>query len=388
MNGKDDSAHGMNRRKERDFLTRKGSVRELIAQEAADWFVANREGLDSTQSATFAAWLRASPQNIEEYMNIASIGRDVRVASGDPTVSFEDLMKRALETEDPGTIVRRPESPQAPSSRARPVEWRGWRLQAPLLTAIAVAAIGIVTLAFLFWKNSGRQSDGNIIAYSIQTRHGEQLTRQLPDNSILKLDTDTSVLVRFDSTQRLVKVFRGRADFKVAHEPARQFVVQARSVSITDVGTEFDVYAQPDSTLVTVLQGRVAVAADPLALSVGAQGSGVPPPSYAPVQVIAGQQVRVDNDSWPPIYMPVDTQRATAWLRRQIVFQNEPLERVAAEFNRYAATPIQIDSPPLRTLTVSGVFTADDTESFIDFLRSLDGVQVEVTATRIRISRK
>jgi transmembrane sensor len=388
MNGKDDSAHGMNRRKERDFLTRKGSVRELIAQEAADWFVANREGLDSTQSATFAAWLRASPQNIEEYMNIASIGRDVRVASGDPTVSFEDLMKRALETEDPGTIVRRPESPQAPSSRARLVELRGWRLQAPLSVAIAVAAIGIVTLAFLFWKNSGRQSDGNIIAYSIQTRHGEQLTRQLPDNSILKLDTDTSVLVRFDSTQRLVKVFRGRADFKVAHEPARQFVVQARSVSITDVGTEFDVYAQPDSTLVTVLQGRVAVAADPLALSVGAQGSSVPPPSYAPVQVIAGQQVRVDNDSWPPIYMPVDTQRATAWLRRQIVFQNEPLERVAAEFNRYAATPIQIDSPPLRTLTVSGVFTADDTESFIDFLRSLDGVQVEVTATRIRISRK
>ena len=64
MNGKDDSAHGMNRRKERDFLTREGSVRELIAQEAADWFVANREGLDSTQSATFAAWLMNESSSI------------------------------------------------------------------------------------------------------------------------------------------------------------------------------------------------------------------------------------------------------------------------------------------------------------------------------------
>jgi ferric-dicitrate binding protein FerR (iron transport regulator) len=37
---------------------------------------------------------------------------------------------------------------------------------------------------------------------------------------------------------------------------------------------------------------------------------------------------------------------------------------------------------------VSGVFAADDTDSFIDFLRSLDGVQVEVTSARIRVSRK
>ena len=109
---------------------------------------------------------------------------------------------------------------------------------------------------------------------------------------------------------------------------------------------------------------------------------------YAPIEVAAGQQLRVDNGSWPPTYTPVDTQRATAWLRRQIVFENEPLEAVAAEFNRYATTPIEIDSPALRTLAVSGVFAADDTESFIAFLRSLEGVQVDVSPTRIRVSRK
>jgi ferric-dicitrate binding protein FerR (iron transport regulator) len=64
------------------------------------------------------------------------------------------------------------------------------------------------------------------------------------------------------------------------------------------------------------------------------------------------------------------------------------ITRVAVEFNRYAATPIEIDTPALRALTVSGVFASDDTESFIAFLRSLDGVRVEVTPTRIRVSRK
>jgi transmembrane sensor len=57
------------------------------------------------------------------------------------------------------------------------------------------------------------------------------------------------------------------------------------------------------------------------------------------------------------------------------------------EFNRYGATPIEIDTPALRALVISGSFSADDTESFVAFLRSLDGVRVEVTANRIRVTQ-
>ena len=84
--------------------------------------------------------------------------------------------------------------------------------------------------------------------------------------------------------------------------------------------------------------------------------------------------------------LAVDAQRTTAWLHRQIVFDHEPLERVAAEFNRYTQKPIEIATPALRNLQISGVFATDDTEAFIAFLRSLKGVRVEVTATRIRVS--
>ena len=374
MKGKEDSVHDMNSR-----FTRKPSMHELIAEEAADWFVANREGLDATQSAAFAAWLKASPRNIEEYLSITLIGRELRTASGDPTVSFEELMKRALETEDPVAIAKPSEAPLSVARSPRVSERARARPQLAFWAA-AAAAIGAVALAFLFWKNSPTRSAENAIAYHIQTRHGEQLTRQLPDNSVVTLDTDTEVSVRFDQTRRVVRVISGRAEFKVTHEAQRKFLVQAGALGITDVGTVFDVLARVDSTVVTVLEGRVAVAVEP--------NKGAPPPAYASVEVAAGQQVRVDNDSWPPIYTPVDVQQATAWLRRQIVFENEPLERVAAEFSRYAATPIEIDSPELRTLAVSGVFAADDTESFIDFLRSLDGVHVEVTPTHIRVSRK
>jgi transmembrane sensor len=105
------------------------------------------------------------------------------------------------------------------------------------------------------------------------------------------------------------------------------------------------------------------------------------------VQVDAGQQITVADGQWPAAPVAVDAQRATAWLHRQIMFENESLERVASEFNRYAQKPIEITTPALRNLEVSGVFATDNTAAFIAFLRSLQGVQVEVTPTRILVSQ-
>jgi ferric-dicitrate binding protein FerR (iron transport regulator) len=39
-------------------------------------------------------------------------------------------------------------------------------------------------------------------------------------------------------------------------------------------------------------------------------------------------------------------------------------------------------------LQISGAFATDDTDAFIAFLRTLKGVRVEVTATRIRVSQQ
>ena len=49
-------------------------------------------------------------------------------------------------------------------------------------------------------------------------------------------------------------------------------------------------------------------------------------------------------------------------------------------------TPIEITTPALRNLQVSGVSATDNIAAFIAFLRSLERVHLEVTATRIRVS--
>jgi transmembrane sensor len=338
-------------------------VRASIAEEAAEWFVANRGGpTDSLQRATFGEWLKTSPLHVEEYLGVALVAQDLRQAAN-LGVSVEELVAEARMSHHANI---RPIATDTTRFVRRPAGTR-WRFAAAAAAMLAAAALTVL------WWNSDRASE---VRYA--TRHGEQITRRLADNSVLRIDTDTAVTVRYSRKQRLVEVARGQVLFEVAHEGGRPFRVVAGPAEVVDVGTRFDVYLQHDSTLVTVLEGQVMVA---LAMRQHRESTG-----GRAVSVHGGEQIRVGNGILPSRATPADTQRRTAWLRRQIIFEQEPLETVAAEFNRYSSTPIEIDTPSLRALAISGTFSADDTESFVAFLKSLDGVKVEVTPSRVRVS--
>jgi transmembrane sensor len=157
--------------------------------------------------------------------------------------------------------------------------------------------------------------------------------------------------------------------------PDRSFRVLAGAAEVIDLGTRFDVRLEHDAAVVTVVQGRVAV------------GLAKSSPNHSPgfVQLGPDQQARVTETAGVALTTAVDAQRTTAWLHHQIVFDHEPLEHVAAEYNRYTSKPIEIGTDALRDLQISGVFATDDPEAFIAFLRSLKGVRVEVTETRVRV---
>ena len=360
--------------------TNEERVRNFIAQEAAEWFVANREGLSAKERDAFVEWLRASPVHVEEYLAFSVIARDLREAGKESPGSVDAIIARARLEKD--ALMERlwPRMITAVGGVAA----RRWRTAAVALAACAVVSLGL----FAAWNIrpvAPISVSGGVVALHFETRHGETQTRRLSDNSVLHLNTDSAVTIRFSKAERLVVLDAGEADFEVAHEPDRAFRVVARSAEVIAIGTQFDVRLGDDSTLVTVVEGRVAVGPSPML-----QGRSIrsdPDHSTRFVQVVAGQQISVTEGAWPVLPVAVDAQRSTVWLHRQITFDRQPLERVASEFNRYTSKPIEIATPELRNLEISGVFAIDDTEAFIAFLRSLQGVRVEVTATQIRVSR-
>ena len=362
------------------MISNEEQVRAAIAEQAADWLVANDEGLDAPQAAALAAWLKASPAHVEAFLRVSVIARDLREARADPEYSLETILAHARTEDD--TLVHPPLWSRviAPVSS---MSSRGWLTAAVTMAAVVGLSLGLPSL----WRVRSVAPvpvGAGTTALHIETGHGEQLSRRLEDNSVLHLNTDSAVTVRFSKTERLVTLTAGQAEFEVAHDPARAFRVLTGSAEVVAIGTQFDVRLQEDSTLVTVIEGRVAVGLSPMLEQRGTK------PNDAPryVQVGANQQIRVTEAEWPATPIAVDAQHTTAWLQREIVFDHEPLERVAAEFNRYAPKPIEIATPALQNLQISGAFATDDTDAFIAFLRTLKGVRVEVTATRIRVSQQ
>jgi len=101
-------------------------IRTLVAEQAADWFIANREGLAAEEKTRFAAWLKASPMNVEEYLGVALVARDLREACDDPQLSPEALLKRVRAE---GVAVAESRLPRI-GAVARPAPVRGWQFAA------------------------------------------------------------------------------------------------------------------------------------------------------------------------------------------------------------------------------------------------------------------
>lgn len=345
-----------------------------IAEQAREWFVANDEGpLGAQETAAFLTWLRASPVHVRAFLRVSRLARDIKAAGDDPDLSLEALLKEARADHGDHVVALEPTGVRGGRAIARPPGTRSvWALA-------GVSAVLIVGLSLLWWSRDGERFG---LPRTHDTGHGEQALWRLPDGSTLHLDTGGSATVHYSKTERVVDLNRGQALFEVARGDGRRFRVSAGEAQVLAVGTEFDVYRRRDVTLVTVVEGTVTVyAGEPPPPS-----SGIAPPGPS-LRVSAGQQLGVEAGKLWPEPIAADVKAAVAWVQHQIVAEDRPLGEIVEEFNRYARVSIEIDDPALRALRVSGRFDVYDTESFVAFLSSLDGVAVERTATRIRLIR-
>ena len=153
------------------------------------------------------------------------------------------------------------------------------------------------------------------------TGHGEQRTWRLPDSSVMHLNTDTAVTVRYGRSERLVELEQGQAFFEVAHEPARRFRVVAGMNGYRCRGDQ-----------IRRLSGPRFDGGD------GSRGSGDRLVRQIAVIGKCGGRRRAGSCHRRNAARPRHAggrQRSVAWLRRQIAFDQEPLAAVVAEFNRY-----------------------------------------------------
>jgi transmembrane sensor len=368
---------------------------QQILDEAAEWFVDFREGdLDAGAQQSFNQWLRRSPEHITAYMEVAAFWADVPNVATKEDIDVPALIAYARAEDNivplvaAGRTSRREEAKPVDSTTAQvrlpPVTPRTtWSWAKGLLAAsFAIALVGLTS----WWSVIERGT--------YRTDVGEQRLIVLNDGSTVELNAKSRLRVRFSDEARNVELLQGQALFRVAKNPLRPFIVSSGGASVRAVGTQFDVYRKRSGTVVTVVEGKVAVVDSSMPVSGPA---GQPSSSRSiekrdnaahidPIFLSAGEQLIVGM-KMPSQPKPADITMATAWTQRQIVFQGTPLGEVVEEFNRYNPRQMVVLDETLQSVRVSGVFSSTEPASLLHFLREQVHLKVIEGDESVKISR-
>jgi transmembrane sensor len=160
-----------------------------------------------------------------------------------------------------------------------------------------------------------------------------------------------------------VQLEHGQAFFEVAHNAMRPFIVHVNGLTVTAVGTAFDVRMSPNSTMVTVSEGRVNVAP-----GVNEGGDAAIKPET--VRAGAGQRVTFSTTAHRLSVASVDPKFAGAWRDGILQFVGEPLDDVVGEVNRYSARKIVVATAFQQTRFTGTVSPA----SVGDWLKALEQI--------------
>lgn len=298
-------------------------VSEEILSEAARLHLAS-DG-DAMDWDAFTLWLEHDPRHRRAFDEIALTDAallDHRARLAEPTDSAEDR----------GSV-------DAPHPRRRAWRWVGVAVAASLAAVIAVPQ----------FMDTASQS------YATGTAP-QRIA--LADGSTILLAPRSTLRVGGRGQDRID--LSGGALFDIRHDPGRRLRIQAGDLSISDIGTRFDVQAQDEAVRVAVEQGQVQVSAQELA---------------EPVQLPAGKGLAFDRRAGTATVAAVDAGDVGAWKDGRLSYDNATLALVAGDLHRYAG--VTVDVPPaLRNRRFSGTLIVDNGDAALRDLVQLMGLRL------------
>jgi transmembrane sensor len=183
----------------------------------------------------------------------------------------------------------------------------------------------------------------------------------LDDGSLLVLNTDSAVDVRFDSKQRLIQLWYGEIAVTTANDALRRpFRVRTREGELTALGTRFSVRQENDAIVVNVQQHAVEarLAASPTQTRIVEQGQRLlfTATTFGPLET------RDDDD--------------TSWTQGVLSFSDKPLAEVIASLARYRSGILKCD-PSVAGLRLSGTFPLNDIDRILDTIARTLPVKIQ-----------
>ena len=308
---------------------------DAITEAAAQWCMRLHEpDCTDREREAFAVWLNADPLHAFEYEAMLDIW---------------DVSEHLPRPEPRGAhVVQLPQVPRRST----------WQKYA---TAAAITLLAVPVAAYSGWELGWVPN-----AYERHQADAQLQTVTLPDGSQVELNLGTQLTYANYKDQRRVTLSKGEAFFKVSHDVAHPFMVQAAEGRVRVTGTQFNVWMYEDQVKVTLLEGSVLVTSNQQL-----SGDGL--------RLEPGMQARYKaGDYTPQISQTYANAPDLAWRNGKLVLDNLTLADALPMINRYLGTPLVLADSATRQLRIGGVFNTKEINNLVTSLPKVLPVYLSV----------
>lgn len=339
---------------------------DLIFSEAAAWFtrLSRPEGMiQNSDISEFREWKDKDVRHAAAFVRLVEISYKTAMV---PVSRLRDLRASTVDysdgTEQTGKKLGTPH--------------RRWAYAIAASVALAISAVAaLVHMGAISYEPYANLFNKEATEEVFETPVGDNRTFVLADGSRVTLGGHTRVGVVLTKNERTVRLARGEAYFEVEKDPHRSFIVYAGTITVTAVGTAFNV-RQSERSIVTVTEGRVIV--EPLKKL----------PSALPTRRVylhAGEQSMADKGGIGAVVKITDLASILSWRSGRLSFRQLPLRDAILDVNRYTRKPLVLDTPELGDILVTGTVMTSNVAGWTKSLERAFGLRVTEEPDRISI---
>lgn len=317
-----------------------------------DQFLAYCHGNDPAAVTFWETWQAKKPPNIAAFREAEQLCRMLTGQKPRLDTSLQEL-ESMIRAQQPTRVV------PLPTQASGRFQW--WAVAAAVLLLS-----GLGWVSYRYWNNQD-------VRYA--TAYNQQRTIQLPDGSRVTLNSHSTLTYKrsgFSADGRAVEL-EGEGFFSVRHlttnAPFR--VRTSRAFDVQVLGTEFSVASRSARQRVVLSSGRVRVQFH----------------DNRPAVVLQPGQL-IDVDDRQISQRNVRADQYTAWLRRQLVFNDTSLPDAIQTIEDQFGITVRVDGANLSKRTVTGILPINKPEAVLDALAELTQTKVRRTENMFILSRK
>lgn len=227
-------------------------------------------------------------------------------------------------------------------------------------------------------NNRSTSQVANIEWNKLLVPRGGEYNLVLNDGTKVYLNSDSRLEfpVKFIGKTREVRLY-GEAYFQVASSAECPFIVETDKMDVRVTGTEFNVKAYQEESLVqtTLIRGRVSVATGK-----GKQDIRSLTPS---------QQIEFDENDNSISVKEVDVNSVIAWKSGQFIFKGNRLEDIMTTLARWYDFEVVYQNNGIKNLTFAGKLNRlEKVDSMLEIIASTDKIRISVKGKTIVLDAK